>query len=255
MRSKGLISRKDISAEISPNSGQGIVFVVGGSKIKASFKNISNTSRNTVLSDGIKSACLTEHFLAAAALADLKHVDVELEEEELPFGDGSAKLWIDFFKEEGLIKKPSPKYTLAKEILIKDPEDKSKYIIAKPSNEPCKLSYHMDWPHPKIGKQSYSWQLGANIHDLADARTFSNELENQMLGLSGWIVGITEDSFTMPLRFPDEELPFHWPVAKAGSLPGCPMPQTQWPWGCWPEQRPACRSGGLPLFRCPDLQM
>ena len=66
-------------------------------------------------------------------------------------------------------------------------------------------TYQMDWNHPKIGKQSYTWALDKEaIEEVANARTFSTEAENQMLGLSGWIVGITETDFTMPLRFPDE---------------------------------------------------
>ena len=208
LESKGLISRHQIKAEIKANEAAGIRFSVNGSElVPANVDSISSTQRNTVLSNGVNTICLTEHFMAGAALINLNHVDVDLSDEELPFGDGSSKLWLDLFKEKNLV--PGEAFnsslSLKEEIKIVDPEKPHRYIIAKPSDENFKATYLMDWNHPKIGKQSFTWQLGVNpIEDITDARTFSTEMENQMLGLSGWIVGITEDDFTMPLRFADE---------------------------------------------------
>lgn len=208
LESKGLISRNQITANIKANNNLGIRFTVNNSEpILANVSNISSTQRNTVISNKTKTICLTEHFMAAAALINLDNIDIDLNEEELPFGDGSSKLWIDLFKEEALIDSEDLKseFELKEEIRIVDPEKPHRFIIAKPYNENFKATYLMNWDHPKIGKQSYSWQLGENdIEDITDARTFSNEMENQILGLSGWIVGITDDDFTMPLRFIDE---------------------------------------------------
>jgi UDP-3-O-[3-hydroxymyristoyl] N-acetylglucosamine deacetylase len=232
---KGLISRADVKAKIINNTNKGIRFFVQRDLINipdqelmsisedtgilAHVNNISSTQRNTVLSNGTDSICLTEHFLAACALANLNNIDVYLDNEELPFGDGSANLWLELFKKHNLIQTAKEsQIKLKEEIYIEDPNQAHKYIKAVPRNDEdaetevrgqChanfSATYQMDWNHPKIGKQAYTWTLGKEaIDEVANARTFSTETENQMLGLSGWIVGITETDFTLPLRFPDE---------------------------------------------------
>ena len=214
---KGLISRADAKAKIINNTNKGIRFFVQRdlinipeqyleTAIPAHVNNISSTQRNTVLSNGVDSICLTEHFLAACALANLNNIDVYLDNEELPFGDGSANLWLELFKKHNLIQTvKESQIKLEEEIYIEDPNQAHKYIKAIPTDANFSATYQMDWNHPKIGKQSYTWALDKDaIEEVANARTFSTEAENQMLGLSGWIVGITETDFTVPLRFPDE---------------------------------------------------
>jgi UDP-3-O-acyl-N-acetylglucosamine deacetylase len=219
---KGLISRADVKAKIINNTNNGIRFFVQRDLINISdqelvnisedtavlahVNNISSTQRNTVLSNGTDSICLTEHFLAACALANLNNIDVYLDNEELPFGDGSANLWLELFKKHNLIQTvKESQIKLKEEIYIEDPHQTHKYIKAIPTDANFSATYQMDWTHPKIGKQSYTWALDKDaIEEVANARTFSTEAENQMLGLSGWIVGITETDFTMPLRFPNE---------------------------------------------------
>ena len=219
---KGLISRTDVNAKIIKNTNKGIRFFIQrgliniseneliktpkSSAILAHVNNISSTQRNTVLSNSKDSVCLTEHFLAACALANLDNIDVYLDNEELPFGDGSANLWLELFKKHNLIQTvKKSQIKLKEEICIEDPHQAHKYIKAIPTDTSFSATYQMDWNHPKIGKQSYTWALDKDlIEEVANARTFSTEAENQMLGLSDWIVGITETDFTMPLRFTDE---------------------------------------------------
>ena len=135
---------------------------------------------------------------------NIKNIDVILDETELPFGDGSAKLWIDLFKEHKLGEKiRESSKELKEEILVKDPNDESRFIKAVPS-ENFKATYLMDWDHPKIGKQEYTWSLNDEVEEVANARTFSSEAENKMLGLDGWVVGLTKDDFTTALLFENE---------------------------------------------------
>ena len=208
IESKGLITRNIVKSTISPNQDKGIRFIIPkGTVIEASYENISSTQRNTVLSKADESLCLTEHFLAAVALFNINNIDIKLSEEELPFGDGSAKLWheafqSEFFKNEKLIEEFS-EIEIKETIIVSDENNSDRYIKLSPADS-FKATYNMDWNHPKIGQQSYSWTRDTDIKDLAFARTFSSELENQMLGLSGWIVGLTEDDFSMPLLFKDE---------------------------------------------------
>jgi len=222
LSAKGLISRENVRAKIVPNLEKGIRFFLVSKEaelssvsseelllepVLADVSNISSTQRNTVLSNGKDYICLTEHFLAACALAGVNNLDVYLDQEELPFADGSATLWMELFQKNALVKEGTrhSSIDLKEQIYIEDPNNSLKFIKAIPVNGDFSATYQMDWNHPKIGKKSYTWALNHDpIEAVSQARTFSTEAENQMLGLSGWIIGITEDDFTLPLHFPDE---------------------------------------------------
>lgn len=208
LESRGLISRRIVRAEISENEGLGIRFISPEKFIiEAKLENLYSTQRNTVLAskeNPCESICLTEHFLAALALLNIKNIDIKLSDYELPFGDGSARIWIDFFREKKLASKiKDSKFSLKKILLVHDDTNPEKFIKAIPS-ENFSIKYMMNWDHPKILKQDFTWRLGDSIEEVSDARTFASEAENQILGLSNWVIGLTENDFTMPLRFPDE---------------------------------------------------
>jgi UDP-3-O-[3-hydroxymyristoyl] N-acetylglucosamine deacetylase len=204
LESKGLISRSLVKAELIPNKSQGLRFISPkGNIIEADISNLYSTQRNTVLAKDSECICLTEHFLAAASLMNLNDIDIKLSDYELPFGDGSAALWVEFFERNGLGGDfdKNEALRLQEEILI---QKDGRYIELKAS-EVFKVTYKLNWPHPKVGEQEYTWEFGKNkVNDIAIARTFSSETENQMLGLSGWIIGLTEDDITVPLHFGDE---------------------------------------------------
>ena len=222
IKAKGLISRLEVTAKIIKNKGKGIRFFIKenlrdlndtllaeldmSDPISAHVSQIVSTQRNTVLSNGKFSICLTEHFLAACALLNVRDIDVFLDQEELPFGDGSANLWLNLLRDtpfsEPIL---NSDLELREEIIIRDAQQPHKFIKAIPLNTNFEATYQMNWAHPRIGEQFFTWTLGKSLlEDITDARTFSTEAENQMLGLSGWIVGITDTDFTMPLRFSDE---------------------------------------------------
>jgi len=200
LESKGIISRELIKAVILANDSKGLRFLLNNVLIEAHIKNLHSTQRNTVLGKQGECLCLTEHFLAAASVYGIDNFDLSISEAELPFGDGSAMLWIDFFKQAGLVQGDrSIHYHLQQEYRIVDENDDSRYIVLKPSPD-FQVTYCLDWNHPKIGKQEYTWTIDESIDDIATARTFSNEEENKMLGLSGWVIGLTADDFTHDLH-------------------------------------------------------
>lgn len=205
LEAKGIISRNLIKAQVMKNDSFGIRFISNSDLIiEACIDNLYSTQRNTVIAKNEECICLTEHFLAACALTGTNNIDLKLSEGELPFGDGSAEFWIDFLKENKLTKEVPINFTLKEPITIKDENDNSRFIEILPS-ESFKVTYKMDWNHPKIGKQEYTWDSRKDsIYELASARTFSTETENQILGLSGWVIGLTDHDFTHELRFDNE---------------------------------------------------
>jgi UDP-3-O-acyl-N-acetylglucosamine deacetylase len=204
---RGLISRKEVQASVVSNDGNGIRFCLEGSEnyIEARSENIFSTQRNTVLAKNNDCVCLTEHFLAAAALQKITNIDVILTESELPFGDGSAQFWIDFFDQIKLPDECFDKrdFKLREHILVVDANDKSRFIQIEPADK-FSVTYLMDWDHPALGKQSYTWTESDYISEIASARTFSNEIENELLGLSGWVLGYSNDGFTQKLHSANE---------------------------------------------------
>ncbi len=206
LEADGIISRNKVKARIQINKDMGIRFVLGsGTIVEANIANLFSTQRNTVIAKNEECVCLCEHFLAACALANLTNVDLYINENELPFADGSAICWLDFFKESGLMQaKPPTALSLESRIVISDEQDDSRYIELVPADS-FKVTYHLDWKHPLIGVQEYTWNSNTDsIELIAKARTFSNETENKILGLSGWVIGLTEDAFTHELHFFDE---------------------------------------------------
>jgi UDP-3-O-[3-hydroxymyristoyl] N-acetylglucosamine deacetylase len=145
--------------------------------------------------------CLVEHILAACALWGVDDLLIIVDGLEIPLDDGSANIWIELFKRSGL-----PKKTPACKIDLKQPlfvGQREKRIIALPS-ESFSITYMMDWPHPLIGKRWQTWQGGADVTEIAVARTFARQLEQEMLGLTDGGVSLTESGFSKPLKFEDE---------------------------------------------------
>lgn len=210
--SKGLISREEISAQLRANNAAGLRFLLNESSdpciILADADAVSFCQRNTVMaaksaSGTGKSLCLVEHFMAAAALANLKNYDLLLEAEELPFGDGSSIFWWQLMQENALVQPITQhKYRLKEEIRVADDTDPSRYIIAKPANA-SSISYQLVMPEP-IGEQSFTYSPDMDPESLLKARTFSSLAENKMLGLDNWVLGYDENGFDQELHFPDE---------------------------------------------------
>lgn len=206
LEAKGLVSRDLVRACITPNLSKSVNFKYQGSLIAAHYRNISSTQRNTVLADQKgNSICLTEHFLAASALLGVTGFDLEISAAELPFGDGSAELWMDYLK-------GAPGLTLVDFMMRKDlPEaftvyddvDESRYIEVVPADN-FSVEYRLRIQQPRQIEQDYLWKLGDEVGRFAQARTFSNEEENKILGLDGWILGITQSGFSKELHYANE---------------------------------------------------
>jgi len=205
----GLFSKEEVNVSIQKaKPGSGITFVLGNEKINAHVKNVSNATRNTVLStSGGETICLIEHFLAACSLFNVDDIEVHTNKNELVMGDGSAIHWYEAFKKAGLIK--NEKIMQSKEIketiLIKK---EKKEIVAIPHNG-FKVSYAMDHPHPAIGKIWASWDVSEVESEIAQprilrARTFGTKQENDFFGVSDRLLTLLDDKFNKELHEPLE---------------------------------------------------
>ena len=81
----------------------GIVFkrvdLLNNNLIEANYKNVSSTTLSTTLQNnfGVKVSTV-EHLLAALYIADIESAIIEINNEEVPIMDGSAKQFLNVLK-------------------------------------------------------------------------------------------------------------------------------------------------------------
>ncbi len=208
-KGKGATSSQSIAVTVFEGEPhKGIVFIVPdvekpGSKLflPASADNVVNTLRNVVIGRGKTRLCIVEHILCAAALCNVGDAFIEVDGPELPLGNGSADMWQELFHSAGFTGAPPQATIELKETLSVHRKDRS--LLAIPDDK-FSATYLMDWQHPKIGRIWRTWTADMDVCDITAARTFAPMAEHKMLGLDKELVSLTEDDFTMPLRFPDE---------------------------------------------------
>lgn len=113
-----------------------------------------------------------EHLMAAAGALGINNLRVEVEGEEIPALDGSAKPFVALLQSAGRVAQPSPRRPL----VITEPiwvGDGSRWLQIFPSEE-FRISYTLDHDHPVVGTQAASFSCTEQVfvEELASARTY-----------------------------------------------------------------------------------
>jgi UDP-3-O-[3-hydroxymyristoyl] N-acetylglucosamine deacetylase len=195
----------------------GYVFVrtdLDNFEIPASVEYISHCSyATTLLRRGVLlSTC--EHLLAALRGAGVDNCFIELDNIEIPILDGSSENWIELLERAGDAEQNAPRRFLQiKKAVVFEQGDKRMSIA--PSDK-FEIECTIDFPHPFIRRQSYSFELanGSFGREIASARTFGFTQEIEMLRRANLALGgslsnaivLTPDGMLNenPLRFSDE---------------------------------------------------
>jgi len=213
----GLHSGEPIKMILEPMPAKrGIVFVHGnsGTKIDLKVDNITQTKLATTL--GVKPNAIStiEHFLSAVYAYGIDNLKVTVYGNEMPIMDGSAIPFCMLLDEAGVKKQESFKSVMVikKEVRV---EQDGKVASLKPSKE-AKFNFLIDFDHPAIGKQEYSFKFNKEryINEIARARTFGflrdmQYLQSINLALGASLenaIGLDDNSVLNPegLRFEDE---------------------------------------------------
>ena len=206
LHGRGLFSKEEVTVSIGKGKiNSGIVFAINNGKkefIPARVENVSNATRNTVLTNGKESICLVEHFLAACSLLGMDDIEITTNQNELIIGDGSAIHWKEALLKESICSDVKEKYDLRETIFIK--KDK-KQIVAIP-HEGFKVSYYMDWEHPALGKLFASWEPKDGKDKILRARTFGTKEENDYFRVTDRLLTLDENGFNKKLHEPLEPL-------------------------------------------------
>jgi len=218
----GLHSAVPVRMRILPApSGRGIVFRrtdLDNFEIEACWRHVARVSYATSLMKQGVLISTTEHLLSGLVSVGVDNAYVELDALELPILDGSAAPYIAMLARVGLrrqraqrvfarITEPVEVVEGSKRIGIYPPED---------GETGTHISCSIDFPHPLIGRQTYSLRLTPERYarDIAPARTFGFTRDFDALRNMGLIRGgslenalVLDDHGLLNkggLRFPDE---------------------------------------------------
>jgi UDP-3-O-[3-hydroxymyristoyl] N-acetylglucosamine deacetylase len=155
----------------------------------------------------------TEHLLSAFIGSGIDNAIVELDNLELPILDGSAQPFVELIRQVGIRKQRRPRTYLRIRHALEMREG-NKFIAVYPA-ETYSVSYAIDFPHPLIGKETFSVELanGNYFREIASARTFGSRQDEKTLRNMGLIRGASQDNCVVltkvgvenpPLRFADE---------------------------------------------------
>ena len=174
----GLHSGKKSRIKIKPaEANTGIVFkrvdLKQDNLIIANYKNVSSARLCTTLENkqGVKVSTV-EHLLAALYLVDVDNAIVEINNEEVPIMDGSAK---DFLK---TLKNVELKQLLAKRKYLKVTDkiefvDGERKISIEPNDDSLIVDFKLKYENLIIGNQRNTVNFkDDNLNDVASSRTF-----------------------------------------------------------------------------------
>ncbi|OGW87899.1 MAG: hypothetical protein A3C35_01570 [Omnitrophica bacterium RIFCSPHIGHO2_02_FULL_46_11] len=199
--------------------GRGIVFVRIYDDQKATFPATIDSmypgeGRQTSLGNGSLRIRTVEHLMATFHGLGIDNAVVEVEGEEIPGFDGSAKYFVDRILEVGLLSQGKPRdYLYLSEPIYLDEGGQS--LIALPYREGLKLSYSLSYQHRDLRDQFFSSSVTPEVfeRELAPARTFCLKEEALALKAQGFGQGadwentlVFENNLPLhnKLRFPNE---------------------------------------------------
>ena len=197
----GLHKGKNIKLHLIPAEKGGIVFKrvdmeEGKNEILLDIENTFDLTRGTNIKNEYDAKVHTiEHFLSALYIFGITDLIVELDENELPIGDGSARVFIEEIEKAG-VKELSAD---VEEIIVKEPvylTKGDKHIVALPYDG-YKLTYTIKFDHTFLKTQML--ELDVNIEYLKKNNlALGGTLENAIV--------IKKDGVLNPsgLRYEDE---------------------------------------------------
>ena len=216
----GLHKGEEIKMKLIPAKSGGIVFKrvdleSGKNEISMDIENTFDLTRGTNLKNEFGAAVYTiEHFLSALYIAGITDLIVELDGNELPIGDGSARVFLEVIEGVGIQEVEEE----VKEIEIKTPINLTvgdKHIVALPYDG-YKITYTIKFDHTFLKSQMLEVVLDMESYknEIANARTFGFDyeidyLKKNNLALGGTLdnaIVVKKDGVLNPdgLRFEDE---------------------------------------------------
>ena len=189
----GLHSGQKVSMTILPSRpNTGIIFkridLKSNNIIFPNVYNVSNAKLCTTISNEYgKSVSTIEHLMGALYGLGIDNALIEIDAQEVPIMDGSAKIFVEKFLETGfdISKVPIKLIKIIKNVIV---EDGSKYISFDKSNVSLDIDFEIKYSNSLIGNQKNKINVYENkLSDIYNSRTFClyEDIENlRKMGLA-----------------------------------------------------------------------
>ena len=155
----------------------GIVFkrvdLKSNNLVYPNFQNVTNTSLNTTIENqfGVKVSTI-EHLMGALFGLGIDNALVEIDNDEVPILDGSAKVFIEEILKVGIKKSDEPIKIIKinKEVSYSDGE---RFISIKPSTLSLNIDFELKYKNPIIGNQKNSVKVYEDdLTEVYNSRTY-----------------------------------------------------------------------------------
>ena len=174
----GLHSGKLSKISVLPGqANQGILFkridLDKHNLVEANYKNVSSAKLCTTLKNeqGVKVSTV-EHLLAALYIAEIDNAIIEIDNEEIPIMDGSAKDFLNIFNKSE-IKTLSVRRKYLKVVDKFELVDGERKISIEPNNSSFEVDFQLNYNNEIIGKQRNLVNFQTDdLNDVSNSRTF-----------------------------------------------------------------------------------
>ena len=191
----GLHSGVKVSLTLKPSEpNSGILFkrvdLKENNILVPSFLNVTNTSLNTTISNefGVKVSTI-EHLMGALSGLGIDNALIEIDNEEVPILDGSAKIFVEKIIETGFKTSEIPiKITkILRKINFTDGE---RFASIEPSKLNLTIEFELKYKNQLIGNQKNKIKVYEdNLMDIFNSRTFCLHEDIELIKKNGLAKG------------------------------------------------------------------
>ena len=163
----------------------------GSPDVPADIDHVVDISRGTTIELGGARVHTVEHVMAALVGLQIDNILIELDNNEPPVGDGSAKPYVDLLLSAGFEKQKEPKdYLIIDRTVHYHNEEKKVDIVALPTDD-YRITVMVDYNNPALGSQHTGlFDLDREfVTEFAPCRTFCFLHEVEALHSQGLIKG------------------------------------------------------------------
>ena len=172
----------------SPNNG--IIFkrvdLKNKNLVYPNFMNVTNTSLNTTIENefGVKISTI-EHLMCALFGLGIDNALIEIDNEEVPILDGSAKMFIEKIISAGIEISDSPIKIIKINKEVNYTEG-NRYINIKPSTLSLDIDFEIKYKNPIIGNQRNRFKIYEDdLSEVYNSRTFCLFEDIELIKKSG----------------------------------------------------------------------
>jgi len=163
-------------------------------RIEARVENLSKRARRTSLRNGMLAIETVEHCLAAARGLEIDNLLVELDNAELPSGDGSGLPFVEPLQRAGTMEQDAERQVLRITEPIRVSEGDAELVAWPGEDQRLEIIYELDYgPDSPIPHQIYRFAVSpeAFVREIAPSRTFVLEEEARQLQAAGMGLHVT----------------------------------------------------------------